>query len=135
MFRAPLCPSSGVQGCTLLHMVFSTVKDTSYSVSKTGYQPSLKTYKYWDRSFSKQFSFFCPYQPLFVLESEDIFTLNANKTVYPVLNLLYHKQHSIKQRSIQNCSQYVKGTLHFCASVTNYHSCVPTIICHYFIIN
>jgi len=24
MFRAPLCPSSGVQGCTLLHMVFST---------------------------------------------------------------------------------------------------------------
>jgi len=27
MFRAPVCPSSGVQGCTLLHMVFSTVKD------------------------------------------------------------------------------------------------------------
>jgi len=25
MFRAPLCPSSGVQGCTLLHMVFSTL--------------------------------------------------------------------------------------------------------------
>jgi len=25
MFPAPLCPSSGVQGCTLLHMVFSTV--------------------------------------------------------------------------------------------------------------
>jgi len=24
MFRAPLCPSSGMQGCTLLHMVFST---------------------------------------------------------------------------------------------------------------
>jgi len=24
MFRAPLCPSSGAQGCTLLHMVFST---------------------------------------------------------------------------------------------------------------
>jgi len=24
MFWAPLCPSSGVQGCTLLHMVFST---------------------------------------------------------------------------------------------------------------
>jgi len=24
MFQAPLCPSSGVQGCTLLHMVFST---------------------------------------------------------------------------------------------------------------
>jgi len=24
MFRAPLCPSSGVQGCTQLHMVFST---------------------------------------------------------------------------------------------------------------
>jgi len=24
MFRTPLCPSSGVQGCTLLHMVFST---------------------------------------------------------------------------------------------------------------
>jgi len=24
MFRAPLCPSSGLQGCTLLHMVFST---------------------------------------------------------------------------------------------------------------
>ena len=23
MFRAPLCPSSGVQGCMLLHMVFS----------------------------------------------------------------------------------------------------------------
>jgi len=23
-FSAPLCPSSGVQGCTLLHMVFST---------------------------------------------------------------------------------------------------------------
>jgi len=24
MYRAPLCPSSGVQGCTQLHMVFST---------------------------------------------------------------------------------------------------------------
>jgi len=24
MFQAPLCPSSGVQGFTLLHMVFST---------------------------------------------------------------------------------------------------------------
>ena len=24
MFWAPLCPSSGVQGCTQLHMVFST---------------------------------------------------------------------------------------------------------------
>jgi len=25
MFRAPLCPSSGVQDCTLLRMVFSTL--------------------------------------------------------------------------------------------------------------
>jgi len=25
MFQAPLYPSSGVQGCTLLHMVFSTL--------------------------------------------------------------------------------------------------------------
>jgi len=24
MFRETLCPSSGMQGCTLLHMVFST---------------------------------------------------------------------------------------------------------------
>jgi len=24
MFQAPLCPSSGMQGCTLLHMVFGT---------------------------------------------------------------------------------------------------------------
>jgi len=29
MFRAPLCPSSGVQGRTLLHLVFSTVKIVS----------------------------------------------------------------------------------------------------------
>jgi len=79
--------------------------------------------------------FSCPYQPLLVMESEDIFSVNANKTVYPVLNLCHHKQHFIKQRSIQNCSQYVKGILHFCASVTNYHSCVPTITCHYFIIH
>ena len=31
MFRAPLWPSSGVQGCILLHMVFNTVKDKPYS--------------------------------------------------------------------------------------------------------
>jgi len=29
MFRTPLCPSSGVQGCTLLHMVFSTSRKTA----------------------------------------------------------------------------------------------------------
>jgi len=62
-----------------------------------------------------------------------IFTLHGNNTVYPELNLLYHEKRFIKQRSIQNCSQYVNGILHFCASVTNYHSCVPTITCHYFI--
>ena len=34
MFREPLCPSSGVQGCTLLHMVFSTY-NSLYTVHTT----------------------------------------------------------------------------------------------------
>jgi hypothetical protein len=37
MFRAPLCPSSGVQGCTLLHTDFSTVKDKSNNFTSQGY--------------------------------------------------------------------------------------------------
>jgi len=67
------------------------------------------------------------------MDSEDIFILHAINTVYPDVNLLYHEKCFIKQRSIQNCSQYVKGILHFCATVTNYHLRVPTITCQYFI--
>jgi hypothetical protein len=35
-----------------------------------------------------------------VMDPKDTFTLHANDTVYPNLNLLYHKEHFIKQTSI-----------------------------------
>ena len=41
MFRPSICPSSGVLGCILLHMVFSTDTDTNlHTVHKTTHRSS-----------------------------------------------------------------------------------------------
>ena len=73
--------------------------------------------------------FLFQYQPLFVTDSEDTFTQHANDTVYPDLNVLYHKKHYNIQRSIQNCSQYVKGNTSFLFIIYQ----LPLMCPHYYL--
>jgi len=44
MFRAPLCPSSGVQGCALLRMVFSTLRPVGFLRTYVQYYIAVRNF-------------------------------------------------------------------------------------------
>jgi len=123
-----------------IYIHFRQISQSSVSHRRDpGSVPGQYTWSLWwadryrDRSFAKQFSFFCRYRPLFVIDSEDTYLHCMLTTLCTQIWTCFIMKSFIKQRSIQNCSQYANRILHFCASVTNYHSCVLTITCHYFI--